>query len=172
MGEPKARELRGERVLVRPATEADLPALGRLLSHPKVAPWWLNETEGGLRETLADDDTTMFAVLVGEAIVGLVQYGEESDPAYRNAWIDIAIDAGWHGQGIGQETLRVLARHLIDDRGHHHLLIDPAAANERAIRCYRSVGFRPVGILRENERTPDGEWRDTLLMDLLARELG
>ncbi|MFO7959526.1 MAG: GNAT family protein, partial [Nitriliruptoraceae bacterium] len=60
---------------------------------------------------------------------------------------------------------------LIDVRGHHRLVIDPAAANERAIRCYQRVGFRPIGIARERERTSDGTWRDSLLMDLLADEL-
>lgn len=69
------------------------------------------------------------------------------------------------------DAIRTLARHLIDDRGHHHLTIDPAADNGRAIACYAKVGFRPVGVLRRNERGPDGGFRDTLLMDLLAEEL-
>ena len=47
----------------------------------------------------------------------------------------------------------------------------PAADNERAIRSYKRVGFRPVGILRQAERGPDGRWRDALAMDLLAAEL-
>jgi aminoglycoside 6'-N-acetyltransferase len=61
-------------------------------------------------------------------------------------------------------------RHLIEDRGHHRLTIDPAAANERAIRCYAGVGFRPVGVLRQYERDDDGGWHDGLLMDLLAAD--
>jgi aminoglycoside 6'-N-acetyltransferase len=43
--------------------------------------------------------------------------------------------------------------------------------NERAIRSYARVGFRPVGIMRRAERAPDGRWRDALVMDLLAEEL-
>jgi aminoglycoside 6'-N-acetyltransferase len=49
--------------------------------------------------------------------------------------------------------------------------IDPAAANEWAIRAYESVGFRRVGVMRQYWRGPDGAWRDGLLMDLLAEEL-
>jgi aminoglycoside 6'-N-acetyltransferase len=56
-------------------------------------------------------------------------------------------------------------------RGHHRLTIDPAAANARAIRAYRAIGFRDVGVMRRYERGPDGEWRDALLMDMLAGEL-
>ncbi len=69
-------------------------------------------------------------------------------------------------------TVAALARYLVNDRGHHRLVIDPAADNEPAIRCYAAVGFRPVGIMRRYERDPDGVgWHDGLLMDLLAEEL-
>ena len=57
------------------------------------------------------------------------------------------------------------------DRGHHRFTIDPAAGNERAIRCYAAVGFKPVGLMREYERVDSGPWHDGLLMDLLAHEL-
>src|SRR6185295_11085520 len=40
-----------------------------------------------------------------------------------------------------------------------------------AITGYRKVGFRPVGVMRQYERGPEGEWHDGLLMDLLAGEL-
>ncbi len=62
----------------------------------------------------------------------------------------------------------MLVRHLFEARGHHRLTIDPAAANLRAIRCYESVGFVRVGVMREYERGDDGTWHDGLLMELLA----
>ena len=43
--------------------------------------------------------------------------------------------------------------------------------NRRAQALYEKVGFRPVGILREYERGPDGSWHDGLLMDMLCGEL-
>ncbi|MGH3482353.1 MAG: GNAT family N-acetyltransferase, partial [Nocardioidaceae bacterium] len=51
------------------------------------------------------------------------------------------------------------------------IVIDPAADNPAAIRCYEKVGFRPVGIMRRYERDADGSWHDGVLMDLLADEL-
>jgi hypothetical protein len=45
------------------------------------------------------------------------------------------------------------------------------ADNAVAIRAYEKVGFRPVGVLREYWRAPDGTWHDGLLTDLLASEL-
>jgi aminoglycoside 6'-N-acetyltransferase len=67
--------------------------------------------------------------------------------------------------------VRLLAWFLIEERHHHRLTIDPAAENTRAIRCYGSVGFRPVGIMRAYERGADGVFHDNLLMDLLAADL-
>ena len=63
-----------------------------------------------------------------------------------------------------------MARWLFDERGHHRLTIDPSAANARAIATYTAVGFRPVGLMREYERGPDGTFHDGLLMDLLRDE--
>jgi aminoglycoside 6'-N-acetyltransferase len=63
-----------------------------------------------------------------------------------------------------------MCRHLFA-RGHHRIVIDPAAHNERAIRSYERVGFRPVGIMRRYERSADGGWHDGLLMDLLREDL-
>jgi aminoglycoside 6'-N-acetyltransferase len=103
-------------------------------------------------------------------VIGAVQYSEELTPDYRHAGMDIFLTTSRHGQGLGSEALRVLARYLFDERGHHRLTIDPAVDNVRAIRAYERIGFRPVGVMRECERAPDGTWRDGLLMDLLARE--
>jgi aminoglycoside 6'-N-acetyltransferase len=85
--------------------------------------------------------------------------------------MDIYIDPAVHGQGLGTDAVRTLARHLIVDHGYHRLVIDPAADNVAAIRCYRKVGFHSVGVMRQYERGPDGHWHDGLLMDLLADEL-
>ncbi len=102
---------------------------------------------------------------------GLVQYREEDEPDYRHASIDIFLDPQVHGHGYGREVVATIAAHLIDDRGHHRITIDPAADNAPAIACYAAVGFRPVGIMRQYERGPDGAFHDGLLMDLLVHGL-
>ena len=89
---------------------------------------------------------------------------------YRHAGMDIYLTTSRYGEGLGTEALRVLARYLFEERGHHRLTIDPAADNAGAIRAYEKVGFRRVGIMRKYERGPDGIWRDGLLMDLLEEE--
>jgi aminoglycoside 6'-N-acetyltransferase len=69
-----------------------------------------------------------------------VEYHEESEPMYRHAGIDIYLGQPYQGRGVGTEVVGMVARFLIQDRGHHRLTIDPAAANVGAIRCYAKVG--------------------------------
>lgn len=154
-----------------PAAAPHVPALRRILATPAVRRYWPDvAAEDGW--PVDDDSVVCFTILLDGEVAGMVQYGEEDDPQYRHASIDIFVDPAVHGRGIGRDAVATLARHLVDDLGHHRLVIDPAAANAAAIRCYRAVGFRPVGVLRRYERDPDGDgWHDGLLMDLLADEL-
>ena len=85
--------------------------------------------------------------------------------------MDIYLTSEAQGLGLGTEVVRLLATWLIRDQDFHRLVIDPAAANERAIAAYAKVGFKPAGLLRRSWRAPDGTWEDQLLMDLLADEL-
>ena len=113
----------------------------------------------------------MLVVEVAGEVIGAIQFQEGPDPDYRHAGIDLYLATRAHGRGLGREAIALLAGYLCEVRGHHRLVIDPAADNEAAIRCYASVGFKPVGRMREYEIGPDGTWHDGLLMDLLAREL-
>jgi aminoglycoside 6'-N-acetyltransferase len=163
--------LRGEHVVLREATAGDVPHLAEILRTPEVARWWGARVEEDLHDALEDADTTLWVVRHGDDDIGLVQAWEETDPMYRHAGIDISLHPDWHGRGLGTDTVRTVARHLIEDRGHHRITIDPAAGNAHAIRTYERVGFRPVGVLRQYERGPDGSWHDGLLMEMLAAEL-
>ncbi len=141
------------------------------MQEPEVARWWCAFDADQIRaELLETPDTTAFAIEVGGDFAGVVFCSEEPDPDYRHAGIDIFLAEAYQDRGYGSEAIRVLARYLFTERGHHRLTIDPALANERAIRAYERVGFRRVGVMREYERGADGSWHDGLLLDLLARE--
>ena len=172
-GPPCAAVLHGASVLLRPTGAADIPALAAIRRHPEVRRWW-----GGGDDPAADvtDDhldvsTPTFAILRAGTVIGMIQWHEEPDPMYRHAGIDIFQDPAVRGRGLGTDAVRTLARHVIEAHGHHRLVIDPAAENVPAIRSYAKAGFRPVGVMRRYERSPDGSWHDGLLMDLLAEEL-
>jgi aminoglycoside 6'-N-acetyltransferase len=161
--------LTGPRATLRPVTPEDVERLAAIRGEPEVASRWGDPGTGEVEESVGDE--RVFAVEADGQVIGAIQYGEEDDPMYRHASIDIYLTAARHGQGFGSEAIQVLARHLIDQRGHHRLTIDPAADNEAAIRAYEKVGFRRVGVMRSYERGPDGTWHDGLLMEMLAGEL-
>jgi aminoglycoside 6'-N-acetyltransferase len=169
--------LRGESVLLRPVAEGDVAELVRILATPEVAQWWEGYDEDRVRDELvADGDGGSFVIVPAESgeggrPVGLIQYYEQDDPDYRHAGLDLFVDPTHHGRGLGRDAIVTLARHLVEAQGHHRIVIDPPVANDRAIRVYRSVGFRDVGVMRRYERRADGTWGDNLLLDLLADEL-
>ncbi|OEJ24028.1 GNAT family N-acetyltransferase [Streptomyces agglomeratus] len=168
-----AKTLYGAQVVLRPPTADDIPVLAAIRARPEVHAVWRggDDLVAAVTQDLADPDVTTLVIEHAGRTAGAVQWGEERDPDYRHANIDIYLDPEVHGRGLGTDAVRTLARHLITDLGHHRIVIDPAADNAAAVRCYTKAGFRPVGIMRDYERGPDGTWHDGLLMDLLASDL-
>ncbi|MBP2406695.1 Aminoglycoside N(6')-acetyltransferase type 1 [Streptomyces netropsis] len=167
------KSLYGTAVVLRPATPADIPALAAIRAKPEVYARWRGgeDLAAAVAEDLAYPGDHSLVIEYDDEVAGAIQWSAETDPDYRHANIDLYVDPAVHGRGVGSDAVRTLVRHLINDHGHHRVVIDPAADNAAAIRCYGKVGFRPVGIMRRYERGPDGTWHDALLMDLLAEEL-
>jgi aminoglycoside 6'-N-acetyltransferase len=171
---PAARPvLTAGRLRIRLGQRGDAARLRAILAEPSVARWWSEpDGETAIEADLAGDGSGALLVIeIGGQVAGGIQYHEEDDPMYRHAGIDIYLSGSFQGQGAGRQAIALLAGWLLRSRGHHRITIDPAAANEQAIRCYAAVGFRPVGVMRQYERGPDGTFHDGLLMDLLRSEL-
>jgi aminoglycoside 6'-N-acetyltransferase len=153
-------------VVLRPIKRDDGAALRAIHLTAEVAKWW-----GRMSDDFPFDEpqSTRFTVLVDDEVAGLIQFGQEKEPDYRHAWIDLFLDPRLHGRSLGTDAVTTVARHLIEERGHHRITIDPAADNHAAIRAYEKAGFSPVGVMRSAWRDPDGEWRDALLMELVRR---
>jgi aminoglycoside 6'-N-acetyltransferase len=165
-------ELMGTTARLRPARPDDVADLVRIRMTPEVFSRWGGEDLAAeIAEDLADTGTPLFVIEHDGRVVGAIQYGEEPDPQYRHASVDIYVDPAVHRRGIGADAIRTLVGYLFNERRHHRVVIDPAADNVAAIACYTSVGFTAVGIMRDYERGTDGTFHDGLLMELLARDL-
>jgi aminoglycoside 6'-N-acetyltransferase len=158
--------LRTERLTLRPVAESDVEPLLAMVRDPSVYEWWGDSDDDDIRH-----DGAAFTIEVDGEVAGWLGFSEETEPQYRFAGLDISLAPAYQGKGLGPEALRTVIDWLVEGRGHHRFTIDPAAQNQRAIAAYEKVGFRPVGTLRKQERAPDGNWRDGLLMDLLAEDL-
>jgi aminoglycoside 6'-N-acetyltransferase len=160
-------EIAGPTLTLRTVGPEDVAALRAIHASDVVARWWgppgdgwpLEEDEPGL---------VMLAMWRAGAIVGFIQFWEETDPRYRHAAIDLFVDPAHHRQGIAREALTLLIDHLLGERGHHRVTIDPALDNPGAIACYAGVGFTPVGVMRAYERDPYTDVpHEGLLMELV-----
>ena len=154
-------------VELAPVVAADADALRAIHALPEVARWW-DAPDPGF--PMSDEpEVTRFTIRVDGEVAGMVQYGEELEPKYRSASIDVFVAPAFHGRGAGTEAVRHVVDLLLHERGHHRVTIDPAADNHAAIRCYEKAGFRRVGVMRLAERDSDGRgWHDALMMELVV----
>ena len=73
------------------------------------------------------------------------------------------------GKGYGTDTLKTLLNYGFNELCLHNIQLGVYSFNERAIACYKKVGFKEVGRNRE-VRFHNGKWYDGILMDILDRE--
>ena len=149
---------------IRPAVEADLEGVAVIMRDPAVYRWWGDTPIGDLREVLG----SAFVVIVDGELAGWLQYEEETWFQGPCVAFDISIADRFAGRGVGPEALRLAVAHFAA-LGHHRFTIDPAVANERAVRAYAKAGFTPVGVMRASSRvTREDPFEDDLLMELIV----
>lgn len=164
--------LAGDRIRLRALAESDAERVSEINALPEVARWWAPESIDDIRAKITRDDIAAWVVQLDGPVVGHVEAYEEPEPEFRHGGLDLYLHPAFHGRGLGRDVVRTVARHLLDDRGHHRVVIDPALANTTAIRAYEAVGFRRVGVMRRYWWDHvDERWADGLLLDLLAGEL-
>jgi aminoglycoside 6'-N-acetyltransferase len=173
----KAESIRFELV-----AEGHLPMLYDWLKQPHVRQWWGDPDEelALIRQILEEEDGTEgFVVFVGNGPVGYIQswrpanfggthWAEEapwlSDMPRDTVGVDIFIgSANVIAQGVGPRIIRAFAERLFAS-GAPRLIIDPDAANRRAVRAYEKAGFTIFG-------RHDGKSESTILMELTPDRL-
>ena len=172
--------LAGDRVVLRAMTEAESAHLSRWFSdvefqthqwggwHEPMSPEEARRLWERFRSAeTAPPDSGLFAIEHDGRVVGFANYRRLNE---RHSNVDIGIGIGekslW-GRGLGTDALRLLVRHLLDDRGVHRIRLHVAATNDRAIASYRKAGFEVEGIERDGIRASDGGWADAAVMGLV-----
>jgi RimJ/RimL family protein N-acetyltransferase len=93
------------------------------------------------------------------------------EDANRSAELGIFIGSeAYRGQGYGTEALRLLCDYAFNALNLRSLMLRVYDYNERAMSCYRKVGFKEIG-RRRKARFYAGAYHDVVLMDLLYGEL-
>lgn len=86
--------------------------------------------------------------------------------AYRYvADFSVYVERAWRGRGVGRALLTRLVE-LAREHGYHKLVLSAFPFNERGRALYERMGFRTVGVYRE-QGLLDGRWVDTIIMEKL-----
>jgi ribosomal protein S18 acetylase RimI-like enzyme len=158
---------------VRPATRADLPAIGRLgallvrLHHEFDPARFMPATPGTERgyasflgTQLAEPDVVVLVAERGGLVLGYTYAGVEGTDwmALRGpagVLYDIVVDPTHRGRGVGRMLLDATIAAL-EQRGAPRVLLSTAEQNEPAQRLFAKAGFRRTMIEMTRERDGDG----------------
>ncbi|MFI5833103.1 GNAT family N-acetyltransferase [Micromonospora sp. NPDC051300] len=171
--------LTGERVLLRPFSDDDLPALAAILADPEVArltgsppgegfeparlrAWYGTRNSQTDRLDLAVVDRGTGAC-VGEVVLN------EWDRVNASCNFRTLIGPGGRDRGLGTEAVRLVVGYGFTQLGLHRVGLEVFAFNPRARRAYEKVGFVAEGTLRQVLRDGD-DWVDATVMSILAPE--
>jgi RimJ/RimL family protein N-acetyltransferase len=142
-------------VTIRPLTRGDLRAmskwpgfedpLDRLFDWPKRS----QASDDLWFYQLVHDKSRVYYAVDGEReqLIGRISLREIRER--RSARLGIGFGSQYVGRGYGTEALQVFLRHFFVDLGFERLVLDVAAVNVRAVRCYERCGFRRVGTHRQ-----------------------
>ena len=92
-------------------------------------------------------------------------------PAYAHvADLSIYVERAWRGRGVGRQLLAAVidaARGL----AYHKIVLAAFPTNAAGMALYQAVGFRTVGVYREQGML-DGRWVDVVVMERLLEGTG
>lgn len=159
-------------ILVRPATEADLPAITRIYNQG-IEDQATFETE--LR-TVEERRAWLTGRSPRHPVTVAVRQGEVQGWASLNLFnpreayrfvadLSVYVERSHRGQGTGQALMEDLidrARRL----SYHKLILTTFPHSTGAVRLYERCGFRTVGDYRE-QGLLSGVWTDTRIMELI-----
>ncbi|WP_338898204.1 GNAT family protein [Streptomyces sp. TG1A-60] len=170
--------LTGDKTVLRPFTEDDVPVMARILADPEVVRLTGSPTEAfGLDRLRSwygsrnDQTDRLDLAVVNQATGELV--GEtvlnEWDEANRSCCFRILIGPGGRDRGLGTEAVRLTVGHAFEQLGLHRVSLSVFTHNPRARRAYEKAGFVAEGVERQT-LWQDGQWIDAVRMSVLAPE--
>ncbi|MBQ3474660.1 MAG: GNAT family N-acetyltransferase [Bacilli bacterium] len=94
------------------------------------------------------------------------------DTDYKDGTSTIGIFIGeeeYRGKGLGTEVINLLLDYGFNNLRLHNINLGVFSFNERAISCYKKLGFKEYGRRHECYYL-DGKWHDEIWMEILEDE--
>jgi RimJ/RimL family protein N-acetyltransferase len=146
--------IKGERVVIRPASLADRRMVWEWSEHSDVAPFLLSSGQDGphsfdqwcdgWKEHYFTDESPElgrgFIILFKENPVGFIAYNDIDRK--RRVELDIWMNSEANcDQGSGPDAIQALCIYLATELDIGTIMMQPSARNPRAIRAYEKAGF-------------------------------
>ena len=170
--------IEGERVVLRPITDADTDDIVRWRNDPEVWRYFLFREpftpelhRAWLRDRVATGRVIQYIITERESgrSVGSV-YFRDVDRKNESAEYGIFIgERDARGRGIGTETARLFTDFGLNVLGLHRISLKVLGGNEIAQRSYEKAGFRTEGVFRDYVKL-DGVFTDVVFMARLGED--
>lgn len=172
---PDHATLMTARLVLRPLSRADLPAMHALLSDPDSMKYWshpphtsLDQTEASLDRALVEDGTcrTWAITTDGQHCLGWTTIFAVKD---RMGWVGYILSPTLRGQGYAEEAMRAVLDYGFEVWGLHRLAANIDPRNHASGGLLRRLGFTQEGLQRR-DYLYGGDYLDTGVFGLLADE--
>jgi RimJ/RimL family protein N-acetyltransferase len=174
-------QLNTDRLVLRPMTLDDVPALNEIERNPDVTrymtfdPQSLSQTRGYIESSLADQSSIprrVYEFAIDEKsesrLIG--RCGLRCDrPEHHEAIIWYLLHPAFWGKGYACEAVSALIAFGFQTLTMHRIWADCDPRNTPSCKLAERVGMRLEGRLRENYLLR-GEWCDTAVYAILAQE--
>ena len=171
------KRITGERLYLSPVNPDDYEIYTKWLNDPEVVGYLSLRTqlvslpaERKALEMLTDGGYNFAIVrLEDNVLIGNVGLGNINE-ASRRAELGIFIgEAENRNRGYGAEAINLLLDYGFNTLNLHNIELTLNGDNDRALVCYKKVGFREYGRRREG-LFKNGKYMDYICMDILDRE--
>lgn len=143
------------------AVAVNFSQYNKLVSSKSDLPW--------IYEPSADRQRYAIVLLDGDLLIGSISL-HNIDHLNRNAYIGIFIgEEEQRNKGYGAEAIRLILDYGFKTMNLLNIMLTVNADNLPGIACYKSVGFKETGRLRE-WIFQDGKYIDKLYMGIVENE--
>ncbi|WP_157068467.1 arsinothricin resistance N-acetyltransferase ArsN1 family A [Alicyclobacillus sendaiensis] len=161
---------------VRFAVRDDLPAILSIYNQgieDRIATLEQDAKDTAYIEDWFARHTGRYRVFVAEQGHEVIGWADLHPYSHRCAYagvgeLSVYVHRAWSGKGVGQALLRNLEA-FARENGFHKLVLGTFPFNTAGQALYRKMGFREVGVFR-NQGQLDGKWVDVMWMEKLLMD--
>jgi RimJ/RimL family protein N-acetyltransferase len=141
-----------------------------------ASPWSLDDVRADVERARAEPDAGARLVFEiedggGWRLAGGLAFAVTNRRSRIAYLYGVMLDPEARGRGLAERAVRLLAAHLIRDRGYHRVQLEVYAFNDRAIRLFERAGFVREGVKRK-AYWRHGAWHDGVMFGLVEEDLG